>query len=819
MSICLLGQNTAIQLDGNSENLVINHKPIFDVKDTGHTIEAWIFANTWTSEIWRGSLVTNDDQGPDRGYAFRCGNNGSLSFVMSVDNTWNDIETTSLMNTKQWHHVAVTIGNGTMVLYVDGLAINSGSYNGNIITNPTNSINIGSSAGFGGRYFDGIIDEVRIWNVARTPAEIADNTTTSFTGTEAGLVAYFPMNEGSGTSATNLIDAACSAAGVGINDDNWVDGYALPDFDLSVKEISGIDRLNMKTRPVKVSVAVQNVGLQAINNYNLTLFVDGNEAANEQVDMELAAGAVATYIFKTPIDLSEISTATLQVELSHPDDANGLNNSSSTELINKDGNLVNLFERSVHNFGSAGQSQNAKISLPGDLSEYEQILLHIKVDCPAGGCDPWDQTAKVIINSDLGALEIARYITPYEIACGPWTVDVTDFSSVLAGENNYNSFVQVFGPSGWAVTLDLEFVGSSDLLPYSRVTPLWSNDYVVYGDPNISYDIEEAPVSIANNTGSHHVRMHVTGHGQGNTSNAAEFFDVRHELLLGGNKVAEHHLWKDDCATNICTEQNGNYFFSRAGWCPGQEVIPAIFETTSFLAPGRTASFDYELQEYTNLLNTGYNNTGHTEPHYRLHGFFVERSGTRYETYTNLEAESIVMEGDFERLSITVVNNGSEPVNGFTVHYYYDGELLVSENVDQVLEPGESISYDFNDVMILQDGGLEYIYGEVTLDTDQNPGDNLTKFFVGLDSEVQDLSLLNNISVYPNPSNGTIQLEVTENMLGGQLELLSIEGKHILVQEITQLQTDIDNLVAGTLILKVRNAEGNFASKKIVVLD
>jgi len=804
----LVAQNSAIQFDGNSENLVISHKPAFDLKDSGTTIEAWIFANRWTTESWRGSIFANDAHGTglERGYSFRCGNNGTLSFVSAINNKWTEVATTPIMNTKQWHHVAVTIGNNTMTLYIDGQAISSTTYQGSVSPNDTHDVFIGKSAGFDGRYFDGIIDEVRVWDVARTESEIAANITTSFTGTEAGLVAYFPMNEGSGLTTTNLVDAACSASGEGTDDSNWVDGFSLPEFDLSVKDISGIDRVNMKTRPVKVTVGVQNVGLNTINNYNLILFVNGNEVADEVADLELAAGDAGVYTFQTPIDLSDKTDIELKVELSHPDDANALNNTSAATVLNKNGMVVNLFNKEVHNFGGAGQNQSTSVILPGDLSGFEKILLHIDLDCPVGGCDPWDQTAKVILNTDLGALEIARYITPYGIACGPWTVDITDFSSVLGGENSFTSFVSVFGPNGWAVTLDLEFIDGNNNRSYSKLTPLWADDNQVYGDPDISHDLPELPISVAANTESNHVRMHVTGHGQGNTSNAAEFHNVTHQLLLDGNNIADHHLWKDDCATNSCTNQLGNYLFARAGWCPGQEVIPAIFETTNYLSSGSSAGIDYKLQDYTNLLNTGYNNSGHTEPHYRLHGFFVENSSTPYRSYTNLVAEQIEVRGLVEAIRLRITNNGTEPVNGFAAAYYLDGALVVTENVSAELQPGEAM-------------GRFDLYGEVIADIDETPGDNLIKTFIDLGDATLDLSLLDKISVFPNPSTGNIVLEVDDKLIGGQLEISSIEGKQILGQEILELKTSIDNLNAGTLILKVIDTDGNFASKKIVVLD
>jgi len=425
-----------------------------------------------------------------------------------------------------------------------------------------------------------------------------------------------------------------------------------------------------------------------------------------------------------------------------------------------------------------------------------------------------------MLNTDQGNLEIARYITPYRIACGPWTVDITDFKSLITGRNEYTSFVSVFGPTGWEVTLDMEFISGTGL-QHSKIPPLWTNDYVIYGDPGISHDLDPYTVTSEGITEESHIRMHVTGHGQGNTSNAAEFFEVTHQLQVDGNTIADHHLWKDDCASNPCTNQQGTYLFSRAGWCPGQEVIPAFFPTTEFISAGADASIDYELQDYVNRLNTGYNNSGHTEPHYRLHGYFVENSSMPYRSYTNLVAESIEIEGQgqVEGISLTITNNGTEPVVGFDASFYLNGELIVTEPVDLELRPGASYTHNFQELTTIGTMGRYDFYGEVTTAIDETPGDNLVSTSIDFGSSTFDETVLNKINIFPNPSSGTIQLDIDETLKGGILEISTVDGKLILRRGINQLTTRINDLNPGTLIVKFIDTEGNFASQKLIVLD
>src|SRR5262249_22324570 len=70
--------------------------------------------------------------------------------------------------------------------------------------NITRSLNyIGKSAFSGDSPANAVFDEIRIWNVARTQAQIQQNMMKPLLGSESNLVLYYPMDEGTGT---NLID-------------------------------------------------------------------------------------------------------------------------------------------------------------------------------------------------------------------------------------------------------------------------------------------------------------------------------------------------------------------------------------------------------------------------------------------------------------------------------------------------------------------------------------------------------------------------------------------------------------------------------------
>jgi hypothetical protein len=84
----------------------------------------------------------------------------------------------------------------------------------------TGYVLLGASQTFGNDGWEGVMDEVRIWNVARTPQQIKDTMKVIVKPDTAGLVAYYQFNEG---DAANIADStkkaahtlkACTAAGM-----------------------------------------------------------------------------------------------------------------------------------------------------------------------------------------------------------------------------------------------------------------------------------------------------------------------------------------------------------------------------------------------------------------------------------------------------------------------------------------------------------------------------------------------------------------------------------------------------------------------------
>ncbi|MCX7423786.1 MAG: DNRLRE domain-containing protein [Planctomycetia bacterium] len=112
----------------------------------------------------------------------------------------NDTVTPVLFD--RWQHVAVTFDPATGVkFYLNGeLKFSSANIGFDSSTNP---LILGRFEPTAANYFEGNLDEVRVWKGPRTQAEIQANMSRTVSPSSANLIGYFPFDEGSGNAVVN----------------------------------------------------------------------------------------------------------------------------------------------------------------------------------------------------------------------------------------------------------------------------------------------------------------------------------------------------------------------------------------------------------------------------------------------------------------------------------------------------------------------------------------------------------------------------------------------------------------------------------------
>jgi len=158
-----------------------------------------------------------------------------LNGTGAANNNYPVIGSTVIPN-NVWTHAAVTWDGGTWKLFLNG--VEESVTIANTLPTPRPQPRADSiqhfaiasalnSSGTPAGYFQGLIDEVRVWNVARTPAEIAAAKDTPISAPVSGLLARFGLNEGTGTSPANSVGSGGAPLGILTNGPQWVDGITL----------------------------------------------------------------------------------------------------------------------------------------------------------------------------------------------------------------------------------------------------------------------------------------------------------------------------------------------------------------------------------------------------------------------------------------------------------------------------------------------------------------------------------------------------------------------------------------------------------------
>ncbi len=110
-------------------------------------------------------------------------------------------------------------------MYVNGTLQADTDTNTSGIVNSVADLEIGDRTPSPYYFFNGQIDDVRVWNIARAGADIYRDMGITLTGSESNLVAYYRLDEGTGTTATDL--AGGDQNGTLTNGPTWVIGTAL----------------------------------------------------------------------------------------------------------------------------------------------------------------------------------------------------------------------------------------------------------------------------------------------------------------------------------------------------------------------------------------------------------------------------------------------------------------------------------------------------------------------------------------------------------------------------------------------------------------
>ena len=194
----------ALDFDGVNDYVSINDAANLNPGTQNLTVECWFNATTTGSgehhlynkeNLYEASII-----------------DGYFRFALMPNWVWqggNSFPVTP----GQWYHIAVVYDHTNITIYKNGLLFSTLAKTNDIGTTTTKLLIGARGDNTPTAYFNGKIDELRVWNTARTACEINSNMANSLVGNETGLVALYNFDQGTASSSNSGITTLTDFAG------------------------------------------------------------------------------------------------------------------------------------------------------------------------------------------------------------------------------------------------------------------------------------------------------------------------------------------------------------------------------------------------------------------------------------------------------------------------------------------------------------------------------------------------------------------------------------------------------------------------------
>ncbi len=180
-----LAVNQVLHLDGGGDYVEI--PPSDSLEITGAvTLEGWVFHKDAETVDWGQAWLSKYE---DRLLSWNIRSDG---FFIAQEEMWEEDMLRYGAPKDEWFHIACVYDSQEQKVYLNGELAAERDRPG-FIASSHSPVKIGT---FHSQYFPGMLDEVRIWNLARTHEEIRATMNAPLTGKEPGLVGYWNFDDG-----------------------------------------------------------------------------------------------------------------------------------------------------------------------------------------------------------------------------------------------------------------------------------------------------------------------------------------------------------------------------------------------------------------------------------------------------------------------------------------------------------------------------------------------------------------------------------------------------------------------------------------------
>ncbi len=213
----------SLMFDGINDEVTITGQATYQVSNA-LTIESWVKPGVAPVDYDGFLSYAMNTGGVQAGFGFAFYLTG-WRFFLKTTSPGQEINYSAMAETQlpvgQWTHIAATFDGQEIKLYRNGALMDSADAMGNVEWSgaPAEMV-LGNFPKEGAsHFFNGQIDEVRLWNIVRTKDQLKASREINLTGDENGLVGYWQIDEGSGNITGDSTDAMNDAS---ISGATWI---------------------------------------------------------------------------------------------------------------------------------------------------------------------------------------------------------------------------------------------------------------------------------------------------------------------------------------------------------------------------------------------------------------------------------------------------------------------------------------------------------------------------------------------------------------------------------------------------------------------
>lgn len=182
----------SLSIDANTRYAWAPSSESLNISGNRLTMEAWVKLSGETGNHW---IICKQNIDRNRSFGFYVtstdhNSQGLIIPSISADRHFEEPVGTQSLNYNVWYHVAVVYDGYKVKTFVNGIQDGEADLSGNIVHNAM-GLTIGGTYWSPTDSTNGFIDEVRIWNIARSQSEISSSMNQILTGNEEGLIGYW----------------------------------------------------------------------------------------------------------------------------------------------------------------------------------------------------------------------------------------------------------------------------------------------------------------------------------------------------------------------------------------------------------------------------------------------------------------------------------------------------------------------------------------------------------------------------------------------------------------------------------------------------